>query len=177
MNLGQRSKQSCRSNIWNSCLRKQSQCRIDNKQSSIRTCLRLGKNEMSSQPNIIYVFSDQQHYEPASAFGNNELKTPAMDRLCKEGIQFTECHATHPICGPSRSSLFTGRMPCKNGVHTNGNNIIIYMSDHDERLGEHGLVTKGSPYEESVRLPLIVRWPEKIKPNGLDKKTQSSHRK
>ena len=37
--------------------------------------------------------------------------------------------------------------------------IVIFTSDHGEMLGDHGLGQKNVPYEHSVRIPLIVRWP------------------
>jgi arylsulfatase A-like enzyme len=37
--------------------------------------------------------------------------------------------------------------------------IVVFTSDHGDNLGSHGLVQKGSPNEESIRIPLIVRWP------------------
>jgi len=44
------------------------------------------------------------------------------------------------------------------------NTIVIFMSDHGEMLGDHGLYLKGPHfYEEAVRCPLIVSWPGKFK--------------
>ncbi|MHB1355189.1 MAG: sulfatase-like hydrolase/transferase [Anaerolineae bacterium] len=37
--------------------------------------------------------------------------------------------------------------------------IVVFTSDHGDNLGSHGLVQKGGPTEESVRIPMIVRWP------------------
>jgi choline-sulfatase len=40
--------------------------------------------------------------------------------------------------------------------------IIVYLSDHGEMLGEHGIWEKARFYEGSVRVPLIVRWPKRL---------------
>ncbi len=46
------------------------------------------------------------------------------------------------------------------------NTIIIFMSDHGESLGDHGLVLKGCRfYDELTRVPLIISWPAKFKQN------------
>ncbi len=46
------------------------------------------------------------------------------------------------------------------------NTIIIFMSDHGELLGDHGIYLKGPHfYEASVKVPLIISWPKKIKGN------------
>ncbi|MGZ0655422.1 sulfatase family protein [Coraliomargarita sp. W4R72] len=44
------------------------------------------------------------------------------------------------------------------------NTLIIYSSDHGYFLGEHGQRGKRWFYEETARMPLIIRWPESIKP-------------
>ena len=44
------------------------------------------------------------------------------------------------------------------------NTIIIFMSDHGEMLGDHGIYLKGPHfYEEAVRVPLIFSWPSQFK--------------
>ncbi len=43
------------------------------------------------------------------------------------------------------------------------NTLVIFTSDHGEMMGAHGYLTKGRFYEESVRVPLVIRWPDQIK--------------
>ncbi len=50
----------------------------------------------------------------------------------------------------------------ENGLEEN--TIVIYTSDQGFYMGEHGWFDKRFMYEESFRTPLIMRWPEKIKP-------------
>lgn len=46
--------------------------------------------------------------------------------------------------------------------------IVIYTSDHGDEVGSHGLFLKGIiPFEESYRIPLIISWPEVIKPRSI----------
>jgi len=50
-------------------------------------------------------------------------------------------------------------------LETNGlaeNTIVVFTADHGDNLGSHGLVQKGGPTEEAIRIPLIVRWPLKL---------------
>jgi arylsulfatase A-like enzyme len=44
------------------------------------------------------------------------------------------------------------------------NTMVIYTSDQGFFLGDHGLFDKRFMYEESIRMPFLVRWPEGIKP-------------
>lgn len=46
------------------------------------------------------------------------------------------------------------------------NTIVIYASDQGFYLGEHGWFDKRFMYEESLRTPLIIRWPDKIQPGS-----------
>ena len=39
------------------------------------------------------------------------------------------------------------------------NTIVVYTSDHGDMLGSQGLTNKQLPYDESIRVPLIARWP------------------
>ncbi|MDP1592540.1 MAG: sulfatase-like hydrolase/transferase [Prosthecobacter sp.] len=43
------------------------------------------------------------------------------------------------------------------------NTLVIFTADHGEMMGAHGYLTKGRFYEESVRVPLVLRWPGEIK--------------
>lgn len=42
--------------------------------------------------------------------------------------------------------------------------VVIFTTDHGEYMGEHRMLKKNNLYETAYRIPLVVRWPEKIKP-------------
>ncbi len=48
------------------------------------------------------------------------------------------------------------------------NTIIIYTSDQGFFLGDHGWFDKRFMYEESLRMPLLIRWPAAIKPGSIN---------
>jgi arylsulfatase len=74
--------------------------------------------EPPRRPNIVLLVTDDQGFGDVSANGNPVLRTPALDRLHREGVRFTDFHVS-PTCAPTRSALFTGRHEFKNGVtHT-----------------------------------------------------------
>ena len=49
------------------------------------------------------------------------------------------------------------------------NTIIVFTSDHGEYAGEHGLHGKNHLYETAYRIPMLIRWPEKIAPGTVIK--------
>ncbi len=75
---------------------------------------------MSDRPNVLYVFTDQQAGGAMSCAGNDDLRTPAMDRLAAEGLRFSQAYCTQPLCSPCRASMFSGLMPQEAGVPRNG---------------------------------------------------------
>ena len=82
-------------------------------------------DDSSSQekPNVLIILTDQQTNDCLSLMGNPNLRTPYLDSLARRGVYFTESYCTSPVCGPSRSSLLTGRMPHETGVVWNSTNI------------------------------------------------------
>ena len=83
-------------------------------------CTLLPLAAMSQQrPNIIYIMSDQQAATDMSCAGNNDVKTPNMDRLAERGMRFTNAYCTLPLSGPSRAAMWTGYMPSVIGMEEN----------------------------------------------------------
>jgi Arylsulfatase A and related enzymes len=75
-------------------------------------------------PNIIFIFSDDHAYQAISAYGNNLVQTPHIDRIAKEGALLENNFVTNSICGPSRATLLTGKYSHKNGYYDNGGTPI-----------------------------------------------------
>lgn len=48
------------------------------------------------------------------------------------------------------------------------NTIVVFTSDHGDCLGKHGMMAKSNPFEESLCIPFIIRWPGKIIPRVDD---------
>ncbi len=60
-------------------------------------------------PNILFCISDDQSFAHTGANGDPVIKTPAFDRVAREGIRFTLAFCDAPTCGPSRSAILTGQ--------------------------------------------------------------------
>ncbi len=76
----------------------------------------VGKKERL--PNIVYIFADDLGYGDLGCFGADDIKTPNIDRIAREGIKFTEFYSASPVCSPSRAGLLTGRIPQRMGINS-----------------------------------------------------------
>jgi arylsulfatase len=72
-------------------------------------------------PNVLLIMTDDQGYGVTSTFGG-VIPTPAMDRLAKSGLRYTQFHST-ALCSPTRAALITGR-----NHHSSGFGVIGEMS-------------------------------------------------
>jgi arylsulfatase A len=102
-----------------------------------------------AKPNVILIMTDDQGYGDLSSHGNTRLKTPHLDRLASESVEFTN-FTVSSVCAPTRASLLTGRYALRCGVHgvTGGRETM--------RKGE---VTIGRALRDAgYRTALIGKW-------------------
>ena len=70
-------------------------------------------NAYAQHKNVLIIYSDDQSYNTIRALGNNEIQTPNLDRLVKQGLSFRQAHVMGghhgAICMPSRIMMLTGR--------------------------------------------------------------------
>ncbi len=67
-------------------------------------------------PNIVLIVADDLGFGDLSAYGANDMHTPALDSLAASGVKFTQFYANSPVCSPTRASLLSGRYPPMVGV-------------------------------------------------------------
>lgn len=65
-------------------------------------------------PNVVLIYADDLGYGDVGAYGATGIRTPNIDRLAREGIMFTDGHASSATCTPSRYALLTGTYPWRN---------------------------------------------------------------
>lgn len=72
-----------------------------------------------SKPNLIIILTDDQGYADVGFNGCEDIPTPNIDTIAANGVRFTNGYVTHPVCGPSRAGLLTGRYQGRFGFNTN----------------------------------------------------------
>jgi len=73
-------------------------------------------------PNIIYILADDLGYSELGAYGQKKIKTPNIDKLAKQGMQFTQHYSGSAVCAPSRSTFIEGKHTGHSYVRGNINN-------------------------------------------------------
>ncbi|MFI3291125.1 MAG: sulfatase-like hydrolase/transferase [Opitutales bacterium] len=69
------------------------------------------------RPNIIFFLTDDQTRNSTGMYGNEQVKTPNMDKLANDGVIFANSYATTTICMASRASIMTGMYEYKTGCN------------------------------------------------------------
>ncbi|MFV9552215.1 sulfatase [Algibacter sp. PT7-4] len=85
----------------------------------LMSCCVRSPEKQATKPNIIFYLADDQDVYDYGCYGNEKINTPAVDRLSREGMTFENAFTAQSICAPSRSQLYTGSYPCKNGCFLN----------------------------------------------------------
>lgn len=78
-----------------------------------------------NRPNVVLIITDDQGYGTVGVHGNDQVRTPYMDRLANEGVAFDRFYG-HPLCSPSRAALMTGRYFYRTGIlHTSRGGALM----------------------------------------------------
>jgi arylsulfatase A-like enzyme len=74
------------------------------------------QNMSINKPNIILCMTDDQGWGDTGYNGHPVLKTPHLDQMAADGLQFNRFYAAAPVCSPTRGSCLTGRHPYRYGI-------------------------------------------------------------
>ncbi len=71
----------------------------------------------ADRPNVLFILADDLGAWGMGCAGNDEIRTPNLDRLAATGIRFEQLFCVSPVCSPARASILTGRIPSQHGIH------------------------------------------------------------
>ncbi|MFC1761095.1 sulfatase [Planctomycetota bacterium] len=80
--------------------------------------LLVGGLHATEPPNLVFVIADDCTYLDMEVYGG-QAKTPVLNRLVQEGMQFSRCFQAAPMCSPTRHNIYTGIYPVKSGAWPN----------------------------------------------------------
>ena len=106
-------------------------------------------------PNVLLIMTDDQGYGVSGTFGG-VIPTPALDRIAKAGLRYTQFHST-ALCSPTRAALITGR-----NHHSVGCGVIAELSTgypgYDSVIGPENATIGAILQGERIRH--LVVWQE-----------------
>jgi N-acetylgalactosamine-6-sulfatase len=130
------------------------------------------ENNRKRPPNIVFVLCDDLGWGDFGCYGNQEIKTPNIDRLAQQGLLFTNYYVNSPVCSPTRAGIMTGRFPSELGIHyamgQHEWNVQCNMPDYLDpevptitkmlqeagyRIGHFGKWHLGGPYNKGTPSP------------------------
>jgi choline-sulfatase len=82
---------------------------------------------MDKKPNILFVMADQMAAAALPMYGNARCIAPNLQALADAGVVFENSYCNLPMCGPSRASLHTGRLPFGMGMYDNASEFHADM--------------------------------------------------
>lgn len=96
-------------------------------------------SQKTERPNILLVVADDWSHPHASCHGCGWVRTPAFDRVAREGLLFANAYTPNAKCAPSRASILTGRNPWQLKAACNHNAYFpLEFITYPEALGAHG---------------------------------------
>lgn len=122
------------------------------------------------QPNIIWLMAEDISTD-LECYGMQGVQTPALNQLAKEGMMFTNCFVTNPICSPSRSAMMTGIHQVKINAHNHRSNRdealpqsikpfthLLREAGYTCILGHHGVMKKGQKIDCNFKTEKLGAW-------------------
>lgn len=78
-----------------------------------------GRRGEARRPNVVLVLGDDHRHDALGCAGHPWIRTPALDRLARGGVRFTNAFVTTSLCSPSRASILCGLYAHNHGVVRN----------------------------------------------------------
>lgn len=72
------------------------------------------------RPNVLYVIADMERAFSMGCYGDENAKTPSLDKFASQGLRMNACISTTPVCCPHRASLMSGQYAHHNKMLSNG---------------------------------------------------------
>jgi len=104
-------------------------------------CRRPPAEQPSRRPNILFVLLDDLRADTLGYAGHRAVKTPQIDRIANEGVNFKNAFCTTSLCSPSRASLLSGVYAHKHGVTNNFTEFPAAMNNFPKVLQQAGYET------------------------------------
>jgi N-sulfoglucosamine sulfohydrolase len=103
------------------------------------------------RPNVVIIMADDLDSRQLSCYGGKNLRTPNIDALAGQGMQFNQMIASEAMCVPTRASLFTGLYPARHGSFQNHKAVNQGLKSVCHYLGDQGYTVALTGKDHSTR--------------------------
>jgi arylsulfatase A len=103
--------------------------------------------------NIVFILADDLGYGDLGCQGCDDIRTPHLDRLAREGVRFTDFYANAPICTPTRAALLTGRYQQRVGLEE-----VVTYQEFGRGLPEDGTTLAHELRGQGYATGLCGKW-------------------
>ena len=103
--------------------------------------------QVQDRPNVLVMIADDVTYSDLSLYGGENVETPNIDQLARQGLVFDHAYQSMSMCVPTRSELYTGQYPTTNGsawnkvpspVRPGTESIVHHFREMGYRVGVAG---------------------------------------
>lgn len=130
-----------------------------------------GAPARTEPPNLVLFLSDDHGFFDSPVYGARDVRTPAMERLAKDGMAFDAVFTGSPTCVPSRSVMMSGLMPARNGALPNHSGLapgVRTLPSFLKDLGYEAVHFGKSHFQPAANYPGWTHIPSEIKGGPLN---------
>lgn len=107
-------------------------------------CALVGSVLAAPLPNLVFIIADDCTYLDLEVYGG-QAKTPHLKQLAAQGMTFSRCFQTAPMCSPTRHNIYTGLYPVRSGawpnhtrVYSGTKSVAHFLKDAGYRVALSG---------------------------------------
>jgi arylsulfatase A-like enzyme len=87
------------------------------------TSAKLNATSQARKPDMVLFIADDLTWNDIGPYGSTDVRTPHLDELARDSLRFDQAFSASPSCTPSRSAMYTGLFPVRNGAHANHSRV------------------------------------------------------
>ena len=109
----------------------------------------------AEKPNLIVIMTDDLGYADVGFNGCEDIPTPHIDAIAKNGVKFPSAYTSYSVCGPSRAGFITGRYQQRFGFERNP---LWNLTDPNSALPKSEMTIAESLSQISYHCGIIGKW-------------------
>ena len=123
----------------------------------------MGTTQAAQKPNIVFFLVDDLGLGDVGCFGSQFHETPNIDRLCSDGLKFSQAYSACTVCSPSRAAILLGKYPARTNLTDwiaghRRRNAPLQIPDWNMRMGLSETTLPEALKSEGYRSQFVGKW-------------------